>query len=141
MTPQHTLESLKLEFQHWRANKTGLCIPDHLRRKAVELLGTESLGSIGRTLGLSGSQLKGWSNSAQSKPVSSPVKPLTSLNPIEFVTLLPPSSAQAPITPSTDMQLTFTQPNGNNWCLQGSLDAAQMAAFIHATAGLSGDKK
>lgn len=141
MTPQQTLESLKLEFQHWRNNKAGLCIPNHLRRKAVELLATESLGSIGRALGLSGSQLKRWSNPSQSKPAASSIQPLIPPKPIEFVALSPPLNTQSPTNSSADVLLTFTQSNGNNWCLRGSLDATQMAAFIQATRGLPGDKQ
>lgn len=128
MPKQPTLQSVRADFQHWRANKStlGPRIPDDLRRDAVALLGELSASTITTAIGVSCSMLKAWRNE-QPQPTDIP---------IEFIAL--PSPAPATEPPIDALTLSVTQPNGAKWQLQGCMNPEQLGAIIHAVGGLSG---
>lgn len=127
MSTKQVLESLQSDFQHWRQNKTGLRtrVPEHLRKRAVNLLSETAISKITKAAGISSAMLKSWADKQkQSMPA-----------PVEFTTLqvdLPSASDNEDIT------LNFTPASGGQWSLQGCANGAQLSAFINAVSRLPG---
>ena len=126
-----TLESVQSDFQQWRATKpsTRSRIPDDLKSKATSLLADMKPGRITKALGISSVMLNTWSGVTK-KGSATPHE-------VEFITL--PLDTNA--TPTEDLTLSITQPNGNQWCLQGNVSESQLALFIQTIGTLTGGRR
>ena len=127
MSTKQAIESLQSDFQHWRQNKTGLRtrVPEHLRKRAVNLLSETAISKITKAASISSAMLKSWAD--KQKP-SMPA-------PAEFTTL----QVDLPPTPDNeDITLSFTPASGGQWCLQGCVNSAQISTFINAVSSFPG---
>ena len=123
-----TLESVQSDFQQWRSIKPSprSRIPDDLKTKATSLLADIKPSKITKALGISNAMLNTWSGSI-TKNTDAPHE-------VEFIALPLDINAK----PTEDLTLSMTQPNGNQWCLQGNVSESQLALFIQSIGTLTG---
>ncbi len=126
-----TLESVQSDFQKWRDTKSSSRsrIPDDLKTKAASLLTDIKPGKITKALGISSVMLNTWAG-VTTKNTGTPRE-------VEFITL----PLDANTTPSEDLTLSITQPNGNQWRLQGNVSEPQLALFIQTIGTLTGGRR
>ena len=126
-----TLESVQSDFQQWRSTKPNprSRIPDDLKTKAISLLADIKSSKITKALGISSAMLNTWSGSI-TKNTDAPHE-------VEFIAL--PLDINA--APTEDLTLSMTQPNGNQWCLQGSVSESQLTLFIQTIGTLAGGRR
>ena len=126
-----TLESVQSDFQQWRATKssTRSRIPDDLKTKAASLLTDMKSGKITKALGISSVMLNTWAGVT--------TKDTGRSREVEFIALAPDTNA----TPTEELTLSITQPNGNQWCLQGNVSESQLALFIQTIGTLTGGRR
>ena len=126
-----TLESVQSDFQQWRSTKPNprSRIPDDLKTKATSLLTDIKSSKITKALGISSAMLNTWSGSI-TKNTDTPRE-------VEFIAL--PLDINA--TPTEDLTLSITQPNGNQWCLQGNVSESHLVLFIQTIGTLTGDHR
>ena len=126
-----TLESVQSDFQQWRSTKPNprSRIPNDLKTKASSLLADIKSSKITKALGISSAMLNTWSGSI-TKNTDTPRE-------VEFIAL--PLDINA--TPTEDLTLSMTQPNGNQWCLQGNVSESQLALFIQTIGTLAGGRR
>lgn len=128
MNKHLTLESVQADFHQWRQTKTSSRsrIPEHLKQKAASLLMDMKPGKITKALGISSVMLKAWAGINTTDSDSRSV--------VEFIAL---PVEPMPVT-SENLSLNVTQPNGNQWCLQGNMTESQLNVFIRTVGTLPG---
>jgi len=126
-----TLESVQSDFQQWRRTKAGprSRIPNDLKTKAASLLTDMKPGKITKALGISSVMLNTWAG-VTTKDTGRPRE-------VEFIALAQDTNA----TPTEELTLSITQPNGNQWCLQGNVSESQLALFIQTIGTLTGGRR
>ena len=126
MNTQHTLSSIQSDFALWRQNKTSPRdrTPKVLKERTVALLNDYSPGKITNTLGISREMLKRWQAQFEIAPTD---------DAIEFISL-PRESKTSSCEKAAGITLNLTQPNGNQWSLQGELTSSQLSTFVSALA-------
>lgn len=123
-----TLESVQAEFQQWRQQRPYLRspIPSLLREKALSLRDRYPSSAICKTLRITERMLLTWQDAAMP---AVPVSPA----PLEFVVL--PAGEEAPGHEAATLQLSFTQPGGEQWCLRGNPSAEQLRVLVSTLKG------
>ena len=120
-----TLSSVQDNFQQWRQQitKPRERVPKDLRQQALALHDNMSSGRIQKALGISRDMLDAWAGKA-------PATCSQSSTSIDFISL--PSPLDAEGIENQSISLSFAQPNGNCWTLQGNFSSSQLNSFINA---------
>lgn len=124
-----TLESVQAELQQWRQRRPYLRspIPSVLRQKALSLRDRHPAPAICKALGITEHMLLAWQDTAMP---AVPVSPA----PLEFVAL-PAGEEEAPGHEAATLQLSLTQPGGEQWCLRGNPSPEQLRVLVSTLKG------
>ena len=135
MSASLSIESVKLDFERWRAQKKSpQCrAPDHLRQKALALRAQHSEKDIIKALSISRERLASWDVDSTTPSIESKSRPAVDT---DFV----PLTLDMPVSLHSELNLTCEQANGSRWQLQGPFTAEQLSAFVCALKGQTGGR-